>query len=121
LIVRRIEPEEWRRLRDLRLQALADTPEAFGSTLARERDYADDVWREWAPRAAAGHRTPARRRGRRLGESSWKAAVTLDVTRENDTARGLYETCGFVSTGRTGPFAPRPELVVSELRLDLIQ
>jgi ribosomal protein S18 acetylase RimI-like enzyme len=165
LLVRRIEPEEWRRLRELRLQALADTPEAFGSTFARERDYADEVWREWARDGADGSTeicvvasegdalvgmavgyveegsdhahlvamwvAPDVRRqgiGRQLVDEvvAWAraaglAAVKLDVTRENDTARRFYETCGFVSTGRTGPFGPRPELVVSELRLDLIQ
>ncbi len=42
--VRRLEPHEWRLYRDLRLCALSDAPDAFGSTFARENAFADDVW-----------------------------------------------------------------------------
>jgi ribosomal protein S18 acetylase RimI-like enzyme len=165
MLVRRIEPEEWEQLRAIRLNALADAPEAFGSTLEREREYADDVWREWARDGADGATElclvasegdalvgmavgfveegrdhahlvamwvapDVRRRGigRRLVSEvvAWArarglAAVKLDVTVDNDAARRLYEACGFRLTGKTGPFGPRPELVVSELRLDLDQ
>ena len=53
-IVRRIQPDEGRRLRALRLRALADAPLAFGSTLAKEEAFADPVWHERAARCAAG-------------------------------------------------------------------
>ena len=53
-VVRRIRPDESRRLRTQRLRALADAPLAFGSTLAREEAFADDVWGERATRGAAG-------------------------------------------------------------------
>jgi GNAT superfamily N-acetyltransferase len=46
--VRRVQPAEWEELRDVRLRALADTPEAFASTLAREAAFPDDVWRQRA-------------------------------------------------------------------------
>jgi GNAT superfamily N-acetyltransferase len=41
---------EWPIYRDLRLRALADSPDAFGSTLALEQGHADD---HWAQRLAA--------------------------------------------------------------------
>jgi ribosomal protein S18 acetylase RimI-like enzyme len=39
--------EEWRAVRDLRLRALADAPDAFGSTLEQERRYGEREWVEW--------------------------------------------------------------------------
>ena len=44
--VRQIRADEGPRLRALRLRALADSPWAFGSTLAREAAFLDDVWQE---------------------------------------------------------------------------
>lgn len=44
LIVRMFHPHEWTLYRDLRLAALRDAPDAFGSTLAREEPYSDDEW-----------------------------------------------------------------------------
>ena len=41
---RSFAPEEWRTYRDLRLAALADSPDAFGSTLARENGHEDERW-----------------------------------------------------------------------------
>ena len=54
LQIRRIRADEWRRLRALRLEALADAPMAFSSTLAREEAFSDDVWQERAAGGAAG-------------------------------------------------------------------
>lgn len=44
--IRRFEPSEWRVYRDLRLRALADSPNAFGSTYEREVARSDDEWSE---------------------------------------------------------------------------
>jgi GNAT superfamily N-acetyltransferase len=52
--IRRIHADEGPRLRVLRLRALAEAPTAFGSTLAREQDFPDDVWRERAIGASIG-------------------------------------------------------------------
>jgi GNAT superfamily N-acetyltransferase len=44
---RRVTREEWERVRDLRLRALADAPYAFGSTLDRERSLGRPEWIAW--------------------------------------------------------------------------
>ena len=51
LIVRKFAPGEWRLYRDLRLLALRDSPDAFGSTYEYEAQRSDD---EWAARLARG-------------------------------------------------------------------
>jgi GNAT superfamily N-acetyltransferase len=48
--VRIVRPDEWRALRDIRLRALADAPDAFGSTLAAEQADPDEAWRHRANR-----------------------------------------------------------------------
>jgi GNAT superfamily N-acetyltransferase len=52
--IRRIRADEGPLLRVLRLRALTEAPMAFGSTLAREQDYPDDLWRERAVGSSAG-------------------------------------------------------------------
>jgi ribosomal protein S18 acetylase RimI-like enzyme len=48
MTVRRARPDEWTVLRDLRLRALADTPDAFASTLADEAAAPEELWRRRA-------------------------------------------------------------------------
>ena len=43
-IIRTFKPDEWRTYRDIRLRALGDAPDAFGSTLAREETLSDAQW-----------------------------------------------------------------------------
>jgi GNAT superfamily N-acetyltransferase len=45
--IRRIRPDEWRELRDLRLRALQDAPDAFGSTYEEESTRSDAEWVDW--------------------------------------------------------------------------
>jgi ribosomal protein S18 acetylase RimI-like enzyme len=50
-VVRQFESSEWPTYRDLRLRALADSPDAFGSTFAIEQARSAN---EWAQRLSAG-------------------------------------------------------------------
>jgi len=45
---RQAQAADWETLRQLRLAALADAPDAFASTLEAEVAYPDEVWRQRA-------------------------------------------------------------------------
>jgi GNAT superfamily N-acetyltransferase len=47
-LLRQLEPDDWRRLRDARLRALASDPGAFLVTLDEARKFPDEHWRERA-------------------------------------------------------------------------
>jgi GNAT superfamily N-acetyltransferase len=49
--IRRFEPNEWRTYMDLRLRSLAESPDAFGSTLELEQQR---ILEEWRSRLSAG-------------------------------------------------------------------
>jgi GNAT superfamily N-acetyltransferase len=52
--VRTIRPDEWAELRAIRIEAISDTPTAFGSTLDDTRAHPDAYWRWRAENNAAG-------------------------------------------------------------------
>ncbi len=54
--VRRVRADEWQALRDLRLAALADSPQAFSTTLAEAQRRSNMDWRGFATNGAAGLR-----------------------------------------------------------------
>lgn len=52
--VRRVTGDEWQALRDVRLRALADAPDAFGTTHAEASARPEEWWRDWAAKSADG-------------------------------------------------------------------
>ena len=43
-MIRTLSSREWPAYKKLRLQSLADSSDAFGSTLAKDQCYSDDTW-----------------------------------------------------------------------------
>jgi ribosomal protein S18 acetylase RimI-like enzyme len=52
--VRRVRADEWEALRDTRLRALADSPDAFATTHAAASLRPAEWWRDWAARSSTG-------------------------------------------------------------------
>ena len=48
--IRRVGPEDWEVVRDLRLRALRDAPAAFESTYEGEQGRSEEEWRAWLTR-----------------------------------------------------------------------
>jgi GNAT superfamily N-acetyltransferase len=55
--VRRIRADDWRTLRELRLRALRDSPDSFGSRLDTSEARPDAWWQDWARRGADSDET----------------------------------------------------------------
>jgi hypothetical protein len=49
-LVRATTTTDWQALREIRLQALRDAPDAFASTYAREAAFGEDEWHRRATR-----------------------------------------------------------------------
>lgn len=163
LLVRSISPDEWRTWKNLRLEALADSPDAFGETLEQALERSDAEWAEFA----AGSSLPDRAffvaenagnpvgmaiirgsegdsarahifamwvaptaRGIGAGRKLLDAAMAwgrhhgfdelvLQVTEGNDRAKRLYETAGFVDTGRREPLRPGTAMMTAVMVFDV--
>jgi GNAT superfamily N-acetyltransferase len=81
--VEHAEPTDWQRVRAVRLRALADAPDAFGTTLAEDEARSADSWRDRLARE--DHATflavvDGRDVGMAVGGPSWRG----------DTTAGLY-------------------------------
>jgi GNAT superfamily N-acetyltransferase len=91
--VRRIRIGEGLCLRALRLRALAAAPAAFGSTLAREEKFAEEVWHTRAADAAVGSASVtivAERADRWVGMASGLALAANEVTLKGPLLVGMF-------------------------------
>jgi GNAT superfamily N-acetyltransferase len=53
VLVRAVDPDDWEVLRDIRLAALRDAPDAFGSTYEQQAAFTEEDWRRRAAEVAA--------------------------------------------------------------------
>lgn len=153
-----LSEDRWQMLRDVRLNALKESPKSFLSKYERESTYEENQWREefsrgeWfvvgndgPPQGMIGVTrssdiSPADRyleylwiapksRNYGLATSLVRAvverlaaagisAVWLWILDGNESARKLYEKCGFTSTGERQP--PQADPTLCEERMKLI-
>lgn len=45
VLIRRVDEDDWQTVRDVRLRALRESPDAFGAALPREERFAESHWR----------------------------------------------------------------------------
>ncbi|MEO7007061.1 MAG: GNAT family N-acetyltransferase [Terrimesophilobacter sp.] len=67
--IRTATPDQWRTIRDLRLRALTDAPDAFCSTLEREQAFDESTWKS---RLESAHTVFAWERADAVGTATGK-------------------------------------------------
>jgi predicted GNAT family acetyltransferase len=146
--LRRLGPDDWADFRDIRLRSLADSPDAFGSTLEREQAFSEDDWRRRLggpvyvvddPRPVSvggifdnagtphvwGMWTDPDHRGRGHARMILGALIPpgspaqLDVNVTNGDARAVYERYGFVGTGEVEPLRPGSDMLIELMVLHI--
>ncbi|TRY17313.1 GNAT family N-acetyltransferase [Tessaracoccus rhinocerotis] len=100
-----VEQEMWWRLRDIRLAALTDSPDMFGSTLVREQAFTEGEWRRRAQRPSS---FLASRSGQDIGVAgvhefggTWTVVGMWIAPRARGTGvvEALMEACEAVARG----------------------
>lgn len=105
-VVRRTEPGEWRQLRALRLEALRDSPTAFGTTYADAAALADEAWQQQAEQGATSPTTATFIAATRDGDWVGMAgSAPVEVVPGTFCIQGVYVTPAH--RGRTAGLAAR--------------
>ena len=103
--VRRLGPDDWGVFREIRLRSLADSPDAFGSTLEREQGFTEDEWRQRLSGPVYAVTDP----GPVAVGGLFEHDGVLDVNPTTRPARAAYGRYGFVATGHLEPLRPGSE------------
>jgi ribosomal protein S18 acetylase RimI-like enzyme len=80
--IRRVEPKDWKHLKEVRLRALQDSPQSFGSSYEKESLFNDATWQSRA--SSAGQLIGATWFGMRADQSASSPAVGLVKLWETD-------------------------------------
>ncbi|MFJ8581106.1 GNAT family N-acetyltransferase [Micromonospora sp. NPDC093277] len=112
-VIRRTDSREWRQLRALRLEALRDSPTAFGTTYADAAALTDEVWRQ---QTASNSTSPtsatfvaATEDGRWVGMAS---SAPMDRIPGHANIHGVY----VASAHRGQPAGPATRLMEAAIR-----